>query len=167
DEYGNIHVTLLRSFRRTVESNGEEGGQSIGELSYKYAIAPLDARTCYADLVRLQETLQAGVRTWCASVGDEYELADPSSHFQLSESNICLSALKRPENGNGSEIIIRCSNMSSDSSTARFSSSHTVRGVIKVNLNEEGSEALEHEKDGFDMQLKAWEIQTYRIQFMA
>ncbi len=166
DEYGSIHVTLLRSFRRTVESNGEEGGQLIGELNYKYAIAPLDPYTSYADLVRLQETLQAGVRTWCNSIGEEYKIAAPTSHFKISNSNICLSALKRPEDGSENEIIIRCYNVSSDSSTARFSSSHTVKNVIKVNMNEVGSEALEHEKDGFDMQLKPWEIQTYRIQFM-
>lgn len=165
DERGTLQVTLYRSFRRTVESNGEEGGQVIGDLHFKYAIAPLDGHTSFADLIRLHEWLQASYRVSSSPVSQDYTIAAPTSFFQLSDSDICLSTLKRPENGIENEMIIRCYNVSSRSSTARFSSFKTIIGVTKVNMNEKGSDPLPHESDGFDINLHGSEIQTYRIRF--
>ncbi|MBP1991881.1 glycoside hydrolase family 38 N-terminal domain-containing protein [Paenibacillus eucommiae] len=163
DQNGSLHITLYRSFQKTYLTNGEDGGQIIGPLSFKYALAVMDASTSYADLTRLQEHLQADVYSSSVKVDEAFVPAEPISYFQLSESDICLSILKRPEDNKGGELIVRCYNLSEQASFARFSSFKTIKNVTETNLYEEAVKEIAHDPDGFDIHLEKWKIQTFRI----
>jgi alpha-mannosidase len=146
-------------------TNGEEGGQIAGKLTFKYAIAVLDASTSYADLTRLQDGMQVDIHAAYARVPDNYVPAQPVSYFELSNSDICVSVIKRPENGNEGELIVRCYNLSERSSSARFTSFKRITEVTAVNLLEESAGEVFHDSDGFDVVLGPWKIQTYRLTF--
>lgn len=164
DRNGTLHITLYRSFRKTYLTNGEEGGQLIGPLRFKYALAVMDASTSYADLNRLQEHLQADVHSSSVKVNETFIPAEPISYFRLSESDICLSVLKRPEDGKQGELIVRCYNLSEHSSSARFTCFKRVKKVTETNLFEESVKEIAHDPDGFDIHLGKWKIQTFRLE---
>lgn len=165
DEQGELHVTLFRSFHKTYLTNGEEGGQLLGRLSFQYALAPLTADVSDADLARLQDSLQAGVRHQTVMVDAEYRPSEPVSYFELSSSAIQLSIMKRPENGRDKELIVRCVNLSDEPAEAWLRSFIGIRQVMTATLDETALEPVGHESDGFRIELAAWQIQTYRLTF--
>lgn len=58
-----VALTLLRGFRRTVMTDGEEGGQCLGQQEFNYAIVPLNGPPSRTQLSVLAQTLSDGVRT--------------------------------------------------------------------------------------------------------
>jgi len=58
-----IALTLLRGFKRTVLTDGEEGGQILGTHEFNYAILPLQGELPRADLCRMGQQLAAAPRT--------------------------------------------------------------------------------------------------------
>ncbi|GBF72484.1 hypothetical protein PA598K_00739 [Paenibacillus sp. 598K] len=162
-EQGELHITMFRSYRKTYLTNGEEGGQLIGPLTFNYALAPLRAEVSDADLARLQDSLQAGVRTATVRVDQDYVSPEPVSYFELTPSDICVSVMKRPESGSDQDIVIRCVNLSEHPATARLLSHRTLRQATKATLYEESLEPVDFEPGGFEIALSAWQIQTYRL----
>ena len=57
-----LALTLFRSTRRTVLTNGEPNGQLLGDLRFRFWIAPLAAAPDRVDLCRLGQQVAAGVR---------------------------------------------------------------------------------------------------------
>ena len=57
-----IALTLFRATRRTVNTDGEPGGQLRGELRFRYWLAPLTGKPDRAGLCRLGQRLEAGLR---------------------------------------------------------------------------------------------------------
>jgi alpha-mannosidase len=57
-----LALTLFRSTRRTVMTEGETGGQLIGELNFRYWLAPLADEPDRAGLSRLGQLLAGGLR---------------------------------------------------------------------------------------------------------
>ncbi len=57
-----IALTLFRATRRTVNTDGEPGGQLQGELRFRYWLAPLTGKPDRAGLCRLGQRLEAGLR---------------------------------------------------------------------------------------------------------
>ncbi len=58
-----LALTLLRSTRRTVFTNGEPNGQLLGDLTFRYWLAPLDTAPDRAALCHWGQQLAAGLRT--------------------------------------------------------------------------------------------------------
>lgn len=58
-----LALTLLRSTRRTVFTDGEPAGQLLGALHFRFWIAPLAAAPDPVELCRLGQQLAAGLRT--------------------------------------------------------------------------------------------------------
>jgi alpha-mannosidase len=165
DNLGSLHVTMYRSFGKTYRTNGEEGGQIAGKLTFKYALAVLDASTSYADLTRLQDCLQVDMHPVYAKVPDHHVPAQPVSYFELSNSDICVSVIKRPESGNEGELIVRFFNLSERPSSARFTCFKHITDVTVVNLLEEPAGEISHDSNGFDVHLGPWKIQTFSLTF--
>ncbi|TMV47097.1 hypothetical protein FE783_22900 [Paenibacillus mesophilus] len=166
DERGSIHVTMFRSFSKTRLTDGEEGGQITGRLTFKYALAVLDDSASFADLVRLQECLQADLHPSIVKVGENSIPAEPKSYFELSGSDICASVIKRPENGKEDELIVRCYNMSGVPATALFTCFQPLTEVTEASLDEESGKIVPHEANAFDIRLGPWKIQTFRLKFV-
>jgi alpha-mannosidase/mannosylglycerate hydrolase len=58
-----IALTLFRSTRRTVGTNGEPGGQLLGDLHFRYWIVPLATTPDRVRLLRLGQQIAGGLRT--------------------------------------------------------------------------------------------------------
>lgn len=166
DSAGSLMVTLFRSFSKTRGTNGEEGGQLIGDLTFRYALTVLDDKMSYADLVRQQEAMQTGVYSSIFSVADTYVLPEPVSYFELISADICLSVLKRAENGARNECIVRCCNMSNTPSTATLKTFCDMASVEETDMAEEPlNVVVKHERRSFEIRMDAWKIQTWRIRW--
>ncbi len=57
-----IALTLFRSTRRTVFTNGEDGGQLFGRLSFHFLVMPLNGEPDRIHLTELGQQLNAGLR---------------------------------------------------------------------------------------------------------
>ncbi len=112
DSDGSILITLFRSFRKTVMTNGETGGQIQGELNFKYSIVPIQKTDTYADLARIQDCLCTGIKSTSVQVPKEYTLSSPFSYFELKSKNICMSIFKRAEDKKEGNMIVRLYNLS-------------------------------------------------------
>ncbi|HEY5584699.1 MAG TPA: glycoside hydrolase family 38 C-terminal domain-containing protein [Ruminiclostridium sp.] len=165
DEQGTILVTLFRSFQKTVLTNGEEGGQILGDLKFKYSIVPLQQEIIYADLTRLQDCLQAGIKSTSFRVAEDYVLPKPQSYIELKSDNVCLSILKRAENEEEGKIIIRIYNMSDEASEAEVNCFREIIYLEEVNLNEEYIRSLPFDKNRFITKLDPWKVQTLCLKF--
>jgi alpha-mannosidase len=165
DEKGTMLVTLFRSFRKTVMTNGEEGGQILEDLKFKYNIVPLQPEISYADLTKLQDCLQAGIKTTSFRVAEDYVLAKPQSYIELKSDNVILSILKRLENGEKDKIIVRMYNMSDESSEAEIKCFREITGIEEVNLNEEYISTLSFDKNKVITKLGPWKVQTLCLKF--
>lgn len=166
DERGSIHVTMFRSFEKTRLTDGEDGGQITGPLTFKYALAVMNDSDSFAGLVRLQECLQADLHPSFVKVGEDCAPVGPMSYFELSGSDICASVIKRPENGNEGELIVRCYNLSDSHSSARFTCFRTLTEVREASLDEESGNTVPHLANAFDIRLGPWKIQTFRLKFV-
>lgn len=57
-EDGTIDMTLLRCYRKTVQTNGEPDGQLIGIHEFEYALVPLTREDTLASVARLNDQLK-------------------------------------------------------------------------------------------------------------
>ena len=160
DEQGSLDVTLFRSFGKTFMTNGEEGGQLIGDLNFKYVLVPLQSDTTYADLTRIKDCIQTGIKSNTYKVAEDYSLSMPQSYFELIGGNICMSVLKRPESGGKNKVAVRLYNMSDAPSEAEIRCFRELDGVEEANLNEEYIRSLPFEKNKARVRLDAWKVQT-------
>lgn len=165
DDKHTLAVTLFRSFRKTVLTNGEEGGQIQGELRFQYGIVPLQAETSYADVIRIQDNMQSGVRAATYRIPGTVTLAEPISYLELHASDICMSILKRPASGENGAIIIRLYNLSDRPSTAMIVSHQPLSGVSEVSMEEIEGRQVAFRGDRFEITLGKWNIQTYKLSF--
>ncbi len=166
DENKTLYVTLLRAFRKTVNTRGEKRGQLLGELEYNFRFVPLDKSVSYADLLKMQETMAVGtIFNYCeAKVGTE--LSAPESDYEVSGDNIILSMLKVAENGENALIArVYCASDKDSSATIKFS--REIKSAQFVNLNEEPIENGNVKLNGNAVEFKVpgWKIVTVKLSF--
>jgi alpha-mannosidase len=63
DKRRTMQVTLLRSFRRTVTTSGEPGGQEKGQHQFRYLLLPFAGTCPKNEILNLWEQVQAGICT--------------------------------------------------------------------------------------------------------
>jgi alpha-mannosidase/mannosylglycerate hydrolase len=103
-------VTLLRSFRRTAGTPGEEGGQEQGHISVRYALMPFAGELPRVDTLNRVAALQAGLYVRqtgkCPSGFPALSgKADPvHSHIECASGNLVVSAVKASDDGG---LIVR------------------------------------------------------------
>lgn len=88
-----IEITLLRSFRKTLTTNGENGGQELFTHNYEYAIVPIDNTCNFTYLQNLQYSM---------STKPYYFISDKeiqNQEFYNVKGNVCISAFKPDEKG--------------------------------------------------------------------
>ncbi len=140
DENSTMYVTLLRSFWKTVMTNGETNCQLQGEHTYEFVLAPIDKSVEYSDLVKLQDRLAVKLLDAYAEVEKDAETSAPESNFKVDGKNICASILKCAERKENA-YVVRVFNTSGNESEATVQFAKEIKSAAFVNLNEE-------EKDG-------------------
>ena len=170
DEKGSLMPTLFRSFGKTVMTSGEAGGQLLQELSFKYAVVPMQPGTSAAELTRMQERMQAGVRSTVFRAPADYALPDARSFFELTGEELCMSMLKRPENLQEGSVVVRVFNLSGRRAEGALKCYRPVERAEALNLNEEAVAAESAAPGGsgrhtVPLDLGPWKINTLRLYF--
>lgn len=163
DDEGTLLVTLLRSFRKTVMTNGENAGQIQGKLEYKFSIMPINENDSFADLIRLQDIMGASIKHATVKVELNHKIQYSQSYFEILSDNICLSILKRPEEKEKNTIIIRLYNCSDILSKAEILCFKEILKACEVNLNEEKIRTIPCLNKKIIVELEPWKIRTYKI----
>ena len=160
DEVRTLAVTLLRGFQRPVATDGQPGGQIVGEHEFSFAIAPFAGPGELPALLSLRDQLASGVRV--RQTDDGFGAAQRSeSLLRLRPAAVRLSALKPAADGRG--WILRLYNPAAQDETAEVEFAFPLSDVIATNLNEDDGESLGVSGTAFEVAVPAKKIVTLRL----
>ncbi len=100
-----LALTLLRGFRRTIFTDGEEGGQSLGHHEFRYCVVPLAGPPSRTKLAMLAQRMAAGTRAVQVLARDQAERRDrllprKQGMLALQDGRLVLSSFRRhPQRG--------------------------------------------------------------------
>lgn len=158
EENGNIHITMLRSFKKVFLQPDAEGSQIQGKHFYRYAFCPTTDETKYSDLLSIQRNLEDNILY--SFKNSETDNLCQTSFIKSSNDNIVLSILKVAEDEEG--IIIRLYNASDFAQTTKIKLDFDVKEIWKTKLNEEKKELIT-QNNIFELSFKPWEIVTILV----
>jgi alpha-mannosidase/mannosylglycerate hydrolase len=171
DQRRTMHVTLLRSYRRTVGTGDETDGLELGQIEYRYALMPyagsLPAASALHEMARLQTdvlTRQTGQRPsgYPPLTGCER----PCRSFLKQESGtLVVSAVKPPESGHG--IIIRLWNPTGEPQTDVLTFHEKPKRATAVKLSEDavGGKSVTLKAGKLAITAKPHQIVSVKVEF--
>ncbi len=106
-----IFVTLMRAFRRTVMTNGENDGQLNKELRWEYGLKFFAGQADYAGLYRQMQLLRVDLPHYWLPASQVKRLPEDASFYRISD-NLTFSALKPAADGEKGVVILRVVNLS-------------------------------------------------------
>lgn len=164
DESGTIGVTLLRSFKNTVGTNGETKCQIQDiPLECDFLLAPIDNDINYADLLRYQNLIAAEPIYNILTVSKETRLNEPKSYLSVEGDNVFVSIVKKAKDADDA-IIVRVFNASEKATEGKIKVWFDLKNVEQVNLNEEFIRTIPFDDNKIDFAIKPWKIQTFKLQ---
>jgi len=142
---GRLFITLFRGVRNVIctefRSAGafphENGGQSLGELTFTYMLYPFGKEN---ETQMLAEKLSTPTKTVQTSKGTGTE-ADNASYLEIPE-KLVLTAFKKAEDSD--KYIIRLFNPLEETVKGKITT--TFKNAVKVNMNEEKEESINLDK---------------------
>ena len=166
DDYSSLYVTLIRGFKKTVMTNGQIGGQILGEQEFEFQLVPLGADITYADLVRQQDVMGVGLISSYAEVDASSATNAPVSCFKLSGDNILLSVIKCAEREDNA-YVVRMFNASDKTSEATLTFANKVTEAMETNMNEEllSYNNAKIEDNNVKLEISPWHISTVMVKF--
>jgi alpha-mannosidase len=166
DDYSSLYVTLIRGFKKTVMTNGQVGGQILGEHEFEFQLVPLGADVTYADLVRQQDVMGVGLISTYAEVDATEATNVPESYFKLSGDNILLSVIKCAEREDNA-YVVRMFNASDKTSEATLTFANKVTDAVETNMNEEllSYNNAKIEDNNVKLEISPWHISTVMVKF--
>ena len=151
-----LALTLLRTSRRTVGTDGEPGGQLIGTHEFSYALMAYAGGLDRGDVIRTTAELQAGVyRHFSAESPGERSL------LRVSGGPVVVTSVK-PAWDDGS-VVVRLWNTGGEPAQAELHLDAPVQAAWLCNLNEEPREKLAAGEDGVCVEVPALGLATVRI----
>lgn len=162
-EDGTIALTLLRSFTKTVSTNGETRCREIGKLNYKFALAPIDETVDNAALLNMRDALWYKPLTNFSKAPETAALKPPHSAVEVSGSGISTSIVKCAEERADNAIVVRVFNSSGRAADGAVKVCASIRKAERVNLNEEFLSDAAVNGNSVLFRLNAWEIATFKI----
>lgn len=138
---GELTVTLLRAFRRTVERNGETAGQLQRKLCFDYLLKCLTPETAALDLAQAQQILKTDSTATQMTAFYLVQEHEPES-FAILSGDLTFSALKPAESGIKGEIIFRAVNLSEKSAAGKLRFSREFRRAELCRLDETSQTTL-------------------------
>jgi len=162
DEYasGDLFITLLRAFRRTVMINGETDGQLPGRLEYEYAYSIFPADTDYADLYRQwleQRKISPSYLIKTESIITKHD----QSVIEL-EGDLSFTTFK-PGQTDSTATILRVVNLHDQPAQGRLRLSKPAATISQCALNEKVKCVLAQNARTIELNVLPWQIVTLKI----
>ncbi len=158
-ENGDIDVTLLRAFDRTVQTEGEPDGELQQTLDYEYELIPLSgSEEPFAMLQREQDLLAAGL-VFGTGRGEYAKAGDPV--FAVDGDSFVYSTASRLD-GHASELRLTNYSASAQSGTLTLP-----RGTVSARLTEIDGRPIRDlpvENGKVRLTLGPWKIATVRFE---
>ncbi|MBE6386919.1 MAG: hypothetical protein E7045_02480 [Lentisphaerae bacterium] len=158
-----LAVTLWRSFRRTVMTNGEIDGQLLKRLEFNYSLKCFDAGVSYSDMVRDMQKMRADVPSDIIKSCAVKE-KDAAPFFEVS-GDLLLSACKPAWNAEENTIILRLVNYSDVEVSSEVKFDRNIRSVMLCRLDESEISDVEFSANTFKATAGKWAYVTYKIAF--
>jgi len=166
-----IALTLLRGCRKTVFTNGQEGGQILGHHEFRYLIVPLSGAPDSGRLCRLGQRLAGGVRAVQIERRDLREQAVdgptertlPPSHgfLTVGSAEAVVTSIRRQE---GPEVAtVRAFNPTPSAIDLRLKPCGTIRSAQTVDLEGKGGQAIPCDDQGARLSVPPKRIVTVRL----
>lgn len=140
DRRRTMQVTLLRSFRKTVGTSGEQDGLERGAVTHRYALMPFAGVLPRAEALREWAALQAGIVTRQTGVRPSGFPAmtgkEPATRglVELKAGRLAVSAIKPSEEGGG--LVIRLWNPTGQRQTDTLQLWRKVKSARYTDLRE-------------------------------
>ncbi|MBO7742442.1 MAG: hypothetical protein J6S21_07800 [Victivallales bacterium] len=162
---GDLTVTLLRAFRRTVEKNGEETeGQLRKHLVYQYALKCITPETAMRHLVQEQQIMQS-----CAMISATWPAAlvknTGDDSFLRLEGDLTFSALKPAEDGTPGAVVLRVVNLSDSEAQGTITTGRPFRKACLCTLAEGDEQTLASDDTRLVVSCAPWQIRTIKFVF--
>jgi alpha-mannosidase/mannosylglycerate hydrolase len=173
DSRRTMHITLLRSFRRTVGTGGEPDGLEKARIVYRYALmpyaGPFPAQTALTELAKLQAgllTRQSGKRSsgFPTLRGDRGR----QSSLELLDQRLVLSACKPGEDGRG--LVLRLWNPTGAPQSERVRLAGPIKSAQAVTLAETADHSAKPPAvsgDTLTVNANPHQILTVRVELVA
>ncbi len=161
DQARTLAITLLRGFQRPIATDGQPGGQILGQHTFTYAIAPLTAAADLGRILALRDQLATGVRA--SQSDDGFGVAQrAASLLHVAAEGVRLSALKPAADGRG--VILRLYNPLKAATTAVVTPGFPFKSVTAVNGNEEDGQPTPIKGQRFEVAVPGKRIVSVRLQ---
>jgi alpha-mannosidase/mannosylglycerate hydrolase len=146
-----LALTLLRGFRRTIFTDGEEGGQSLGRHEFHYCLVPLSGPPPRTRLAELAQQTAGGIRTVqvlprIQAPQNERTLPRSLGQLSLAPGRAVVSSLRRRLDTDALELRVFNPWDEPVSETLRFS--RPVASVALTDLDGNPQQALKAGADG-------------------
>ena len=161
DKQNSLVITLLRAFRRTVQTNGETEGQLPGERPFEYAIAFFPPGRSRTELYETLRELRTPVSTWMLKSADAVN-TDSGSFLRITGS-LAVTALKPADDGTPGSVILRLVNLEASDHSASIRTEKPLRRVTQCRLDE--SELGELDPANLNVSARPHEIVTLKLEF--
>ena len=170
DRRRTMHITMLRSFRKTVSTGGEQDGLERGTTVHRYALMPYGGRLPRAGAMRELAIMQAGIISrqtgprssgYPAMAGSELSAR---SYIEVRAGRLVVSSVKPAEQGGG--LVIRLWNPTGQRQTDEIRLWRKVKTATYVGLNEEPSKRPEAPRvtgKGIAVSARAYQIVTLNV----
>lgn len=158
DKENSIDITLLRSFSKTVNTDGEPDGELQGKLVFEYALMPItDETDC--ELVRIKDQYACGYKEFTIPSGAR--LMTESAFTFHSDACAYLTCLPSKSSG----IIIRAANYSAGQAPGKIRFARKVAGACLCNYLEEETGSVEIHGNEVEFCAPAYKMVNLKVMF--
>lgn len=161
DVRSSLVITLLRAFRRTVQTNGEQEGQIPGDRATEYAITLFPPERSATELYGQLQELRVPTPSYLLKTAEAVNRAEPS--FLRVSGPLACTAMKPADDGTPGAVLLRFVNLEKEEKSATITPAETPRRAAKCRIDESEIEALEPAR--LTISARPGEIVTVKLQF--
>ncbi len=159
---GDMYITFLRAFRRTVATNGEGRCQLPGQIAWDYGFYLADAEDCEGKIHRAGQIYRAPRLNYTAHRNTEYSLPDESL-LSLDSDAVCMSIIKPAETGKSNEMIIRLFNLEDTTQKAKLNFSISPGKCEIINMEEQKIDEIAINSPGITLDIRPKQIMSLKL----
>ena len=158
-----LAVTLWRSFRRTVMTNGEVDGQLLKRLEFNYCLKCFDAAATAAEFVCDMQKMRVDIPSEFIR-SDAVTVPAAVPFFRL-EGDLCYSSCKPAHSGEKNTVIVRLVNYSDKTQKGSVIFDREIKSAQICRLDETPTGTADFSGSTVDVEAGKWAFVTLKISF--